>query len=301
MTINSTRDFPLAAGICKNSEKKTILRFENVSFFYRKKIQALTDINLTFFIGESIAICGPNGSVKTTLLKMAAGLLCPSAGKVWFYGKELNGATKKTVFRKIGFLFQDSEDQLFCPTVKEDIAYGPVNMKLGKDEIEQRVQYAMEIMQIKHLANRPIHHLSGGEKKRVALAGLLSMKPPMLIMDEPLNGLDVSTARELIKTFQQLNQDYGYTLIVVTHNIDRVPDFAKRIILLKDGTVLRDGDVTEVLTDIPSLQKSGLEAPIITRYFHWKNLQAGAKTNHLPLSIEEVCKNNGSSLLKGSA
>jgi cobalt/nickel transport system ATP-binding protein len=270
------------------TEKNEVLKFDKVRINYGSSIKALNNISLSFLEGESVVICGPNGSGKTTLLKAAAGLLLPAEGRVFLANKELTKKTRNNAFKKIGFLFQDSEDQLFCPTVREDVEYGPINQGLSPETIKKRVEYAFHVMGLKDLADRPIHHLSGGQKKRVALAGILAMKPSVLVLDEPTNGLDAKTSHELIKTLKHLNEDHGFTLIVVTHDMNSISQFAKRIIILKEGTIFKDGNIREVLTNIEALEEANIEPPIITRYFYLKNKLTKEEKKNLPLSIEEA-------------
>jgi len=276
-----------------NGESKNMIveTINDVTFSFSKGIHILNNLNLSIHKGDSIAICGPNGSGKTTLLKICAGLLLPKKGNVQLMGVEINKETKKTIFRDVGFLFQDSEDQLFCPTVKEDISFGPLNMDLSEDEVKDRVQYAMDIMKITHLCNRPIYDLSGGEKKRVALAGILAMKTPIMLLDEPTSGLDPSSAKELISLLRELNEKYNYTLLVATHEIDRIPDFAKRVIIINNGNIYKDGDVRDVITDIQTLKDVDLEAPIITQFFYQKRYPRVVKSS-LPLNLDEAFKMN---------
>ncbi|MGK5094935.1 ATP-binding cassette domain-containing protein [Deltaproteobacteria bacterium TL4] len=268
--------------------KKIILQYENVSFSYNRPLQVLTDVNLSFRQGEAVSISGPNGSGKTTLLKLAIGLLLPATGTVQLDQELLNKKTRRDAFRKIGYLFQNSEDQLFCPTVGEDVAFGPMNMGLEKEEVRERVQYALALMKITHLEKRPIHHLSGGEMKRSALAGLLAMKPKVMVLDEPTNGLDPGSAKAIIELLHSLNEEHGYTLLVVTHAIDRIPEFANRSLLLKNGMVFRDGSVAEVLTDIDALREIEIEPPVITQYFYRK--RKGFPERTLPLTLDQACK-----------
>ncbi|MHB9022697.1 MAG: energy-coupling factor ABC transporter ATP-binding protein [Armatimonadota bacterium] len=265
------------------------LAFRNVSLTYPGGENALRAIDFSVRQGETVAVCGANGTGKTTLLKLAAGLLAPTEGDVVLDGEPLNATTRKQAFRHIGFSFQDAEDQLFCSTVVEDIAYGPTNLGLPKGEIAERVHQAMDVMNITHLANRPIHHLSGGEKRRVALAGLLAMRPKILALDEPTSGLDPAGAAGLMATLTMLNREYGHTIIVATHEMDRIPEFAYRVLVLKDNTVFRFGRVTEVLTDVPALQSIGLDAPTIARYFFWKQ-QRGGNGHPIPLTVAEALK-----------
>lgn len=264
------------------------LAFSGVSLTYAAGEHALCEVDFTISHGETVALCGSNGSGKTTLLKLACGLLTQTSGSIRLAGEALDARARKAAFRRAGLLFQDSEDQLFCATVGEDIAYGPLNLGLPKEEVERRVREALEVMQITHLARRPIHHLSGGEKKRAALAGLLAMRTGILLFDEPTSGLDPAGARELIATLNMLNREFGHTLIVATHEIDRIPEFARRVIILKDGAIYRDGQTNAVLTDIDALQQIGLDAPIIARYFYRKQQSCGLGDTPLPTTIEEA-------------
>ena len=266
------------------------LEFEGVSHVYPGGIASLTGVSLKILEGESVALCGANGSGKTTLLKLAAGLLAPADGCVRLAGEALAPDTRKNAFRRIGFLFQDAEDQLFCPTVRDDIAFGPNNLGLEQEEIASRVRQAMEMMRIAHLADRPIHHLSNGEKKRVALAGLVAMQVPIMVLDEPTSGLDPASARELVSLLHMLNREHGYTMLAATHDIGRIPEFAGRVIILKDGRIFADGSAADVLTDIPALQAAALEPPVITQYFYLAGRHATESRRSIPLTVAEAVR-----------
>jgi cobalt/nickel transport system ATP-binding protein len=288
LMLNNKIQYGVQSEALLATEKNEVLKFDQVSINYGDDIKALYQISLSVVEGESAVICGANGSGKTTLLKAAAGLLLPTEGKVFLANEALTKKTRHQAFKKIGFLFQEPEDQLFCPTVREDVEYGPINQGLSPETIKQRVDYAFQIMGLEALANRPIHHLSGGQKKRVALAGILAMQPSVLVLDEPTNGLDAKTSHELIKTLKHLNQDHGFTLIVVTHDMNSISQFAKRMIILKAGTIFKDGPIREVLTNIEALKEANIEPPIITQYFYLKNKLSQAENKTLPLCIEEA-------------
>lgn len=264
---------------------RPVLEFDNVSHAYGGGIRALAGVSLTIAAGEAVALCGANGSGKTTLLKLAAGLLAPQEGRVLLAGEALGPAARRSAFRKVGFLFQDAEDQLFCPTVREDVAYGPRNLGLEAAEVRARVERALEILGVTHLADRPIHHLSSGEKKRVALAGLAAMQAPILVLDEPTSGLDNTSVQELITLLQRLNREHRYTLLVATHDIGRVPDFARRVLILRRGALYKDGSTESVLTDVPLLREAALEPPLISQYFHL--IGAGQP---IPLTLAEAVR-----------
>lgn len=271
--------------VAPGKQTDIVLSYENTCISYRD-FPAVDNLSLSIYKGEAVALCGPNGSGKTTLLKAAGGLIVPTKGSVSLMGSVLNKKNRKNAFRNVGFVFQDSEDQLFCTTVKEDIAFGPTNMGLSESEIKERTEYGLDIMHISHLKNRPVHHLSGGEKKRVAIAGILAMKPPLMIMDEPLSGLDPKTSHELIDSLHRLNDELGYTLIIASHEVDRIPLFAKRVVVLKNGQLFRDGPIEEVFTDIDGLNQANIEAPIITQYF--ASIDKHNTPASLPLTLDQA-------------
>lgn len=272
------------------SSSRPAIEFDGVSHVYEGGVVALTGISLKIREGESVALCGANGSGKTTLLKLATGLLAPADGRVLLADEALTRDTRRNAFRQIGFLFQDAEDQLFCSTVREDVAFGPRNLGLPKQDVAGRVQQALNIMGIAHLADRPIHHLSNGEKKRAALAGLVAMQAPIMVLDEPTSGLDHASARELVALLQMLNHEHGYTMLVATHDIGRVPEFARRVLILKDGGIFKDGGTAEVLTDIPLLKAAALEPPMITQYFYLLNGNGKTPGRPIPLTLAEAVK-----------
>jgi cobalt/nickel transport system ATP-binding protein len=238
--------------------------------------------------GESVALLGPNGCGKTTLLKLVTGLLQPDAGEIHLGGQLLTKKLAREIFRTVGFLFQESQDQLFNNFVSEDVAYGLQRLGLPPAEVEERVSLALHLTEAQHLARRPIHHLSGGEMKRVALAGLIAMRSPLLILDEPQNALDPASSEHLIELVEHLHQDHGYAFLTVTHKMDYVPRLASRVIVMDQGHLLADGPVRQVLTDVKLLERARLAAPSITRYFYERAQQQGQAPTDLPLTVEEA-------------
>jgi len=264
------------------------LECREVDFSYHDGVPAVAGVSFNIQRGESVALLGPNGSGKTTLLKLVTGLLTPDAGEIRLAGRRLDAALAREVFRIVGFLFQDSQDQLFNNFVSEDVAYGLQNLGLSKSEVDDRVSLALHLTEAQHLARRPIHHLSGGEMKRVALAGLIAMRSPLLILDEPQNALDPASSEHLIELVEHLHKDHGYAFLTVTHKMDFVPRLADRVIIMDQGHVLADGPVRQVLTDIPMLERARLAAPSITRYFHEIRRRRGQAQGLLPLTVEEA-------------
>ena len=219
---------PLPAG-------KAALECRDLRFSYHDGKEAVAGVSFSIQAGESVALCGPNGSGKTTLLKLLSGLLFANSGQVLLGGIELTPKNASQAFRSIGLLFQDSQDQLFCNDVAEDVAFGLKNLKLDPEEIKERVTMALQLTEAEHLRNRPIHHLSGGEMKRVALAGLIAMRSPILVLDEPNNGLDPASNEHLLDLVEHLHRDHGYAFLTVTHKMDVVPRIAQRVLVMESG------------------------------------------------------------------
>ena len=263
---------------------ETLVECRDVHFSYSGGIDALRGISFAIRPGETVALCGPNGSGKTTLLKLIAGLLEPSGGQVLLEGRALTRSSAREVYKSVGLLFQDSQDQLFSSFVSEDVAYGLRKLGLSPEEQRERVEGALALCEATHLAHRPIHHLSSGEMKRVALAGLLAMRPPLLVLDEPTSGLDPAASEHLEQLLRHLNAEHGYALLVVTHEMERVPRLVERVLVIESGQLLADGPLRPVLTDVALLERARLRPPQITRYFH--ELEPDA--TDLPLTLEEA-------------
>lgn len=267
---------------------RAVLDCEHIHFSYHDGRPVLSDVGFSLVPGETAALCGPNGSGKTTLLKILAGLLKPDKGSVALGGMELSDQSAAGAFRRIGILFQDPNDQLFCSHVSEDVAFGLAGLDLSQDEIRLRVTEALRLTEAEHLAHRPIHHLSLGEMKRVALAGLIAMRAPLLVLDEPTSGLDPAATRHLVELIAHLNRKHKYAFLIVTHEMDLVPEIARRVIVLEGGKILADRDARGVLTDVPLLERARLEPPAITRFFFEKAKRDGANGRPLPLSVAEA-------------
>jgi cobalt/nickel transport system permease protein len=262
-----------------------VLACTDVSHAYAET-RSLKGVSLTVQRGEIIVLCGPNGAGKSTLLRLFAGILPPESGEIWLGGMRLDPGSRKVAFRKVGILFQDPNDQLFCTHVREDIAYGPANLGLRAAEVDRLVSTAMELMEITHLATRPIHKLSFGEMRRVGLAGVIAMQPPLILLDEPTSSLDPASARHFISLIRHLNSHHGYTLIIVTHDINIAAMMATRVVILNNGEIVADGDARAILTNRTLLENSRLEPPLLTKLFQLLN--GGVQDDSIPLTIEEA-------------
>lgn len=240
-----------------------MIDIKNVFYFYNK-IPALKDVNLKISKGESVALIGPNGSGKSTLLKVINGIVYPDKGTYFFDGEKINSKKlqndvfSKYFHKRIGFVFQNSEVQLFCTNVYDEIAFGPRQMGLSEKDVDKRVEDMLNLLKINELKDRPPYHLSGGEKKKVAIASVLALNPDVLTFDEPMNGLDPKTKRFLRDLMIQLNI-VGKTIICCTHDFEYVENVFKRaIVMSSNNTIIRDDDYNIVLNDKDFLYKNNI-------------------------------------------
>lgn len=249
----------------------SILKVENLSYTYSPntpfKHTAVDNISFSVNKGEITGIIGHTGSGKSTLLQLLNGLLKPTDGKVLFDGKDIWTEPKKIglVRFKIGLVFQYPEYQLFEETVREDIAYGPKNMKLDAEEIEKRVLEAAVTVELKNsLLDKSPFDLSGGEKRRVAIAGIMAMKPDVIIFDEPTAGLDPAGRAVVFKAIKEYCVKNNATIIIVSHSMEDMAAICDRIIVMNNGKIMTTGTVKEVFSDMEFLQNIGLNVPVVT-------------------------------------
>ena len=235
-----------------------IVEVKNLRHAYPDGTVALRDVSFRITHGESVAIIGANGAGKSTLLLHLNGYLAPTAGEIRIGDFPLTKATLPEIRRTVGMVFQDPDDQLFMPTVHDDVAFGPFNLGLPDEEVERRVQEALEHVGAAHLMNKPPYHLSGGEKKRVAIATVLSMSPDILVMDEPTSGLDPFARRQLMA----LLRDFRHTKIFTSHDLDMVMDLCERTIVLHEGEIKADGPTGEIFQNEDLLARCYLEKPL---------------------------------------
>ncbi len=218
---------------------------------------ALTGLSLEVAAGERVAVLGPNGSGKTTLALHCIGLLRASHGSIIVDGLPLEDRSLAEIRRRVGAVFQDADDQLFMPTVYDDVAFGPANLGLGKADRDRRTIESLTAVGAAHLRDRAPHHLSGGEKRRVAIATVLAMHPDVLVLDEPTSGLDPFARRELAELLTSLPQ----TQLVVTHDLPFAYATCARAVILDAGRITADGPAKDILTDAALLARHRLELP----------------------------------------
>lgn len=267
---------------------------KNVSYTYSGGTplarQSLRNVDISVSDGEWVVVMGPTGSGKSTLLQHLNGLLKPSLGQVLIDGTDIHSSVSrlKAARQKIGFVFQYPEHQLFGSTVFEEVSYGPVNFGYSESEVEGMVQNALSIVGLSFTdyKDRSPHELSGGEKRRAALAGVLATSPKVIALDEPTAGLDYNGKRRLVETVARLNQERGTTVIWVTHEISEIATLANRLIVLNQGKVVLDGNAREGLYN-PLLDELGLDIPLAVRVA--KSLKKRGKVieGHL-VTVDEI-------------
>ena len=233
------------------------LRFDDVHYRYPNGYEALCGVSFRITHGEKVALVGANGAGKSTLLLHTNGLLMPSQGEVVMGGITLTRRTLPLVRQSVGLVFQDSDNQLFMPTVEEDVAFGPSNMRLEPEEIRRRVTEALDAVGALDLREASPFRLSGGQKKRVAIATVLAMEPSVLVMDEPTSNLDPRARRQIIDLIRR----FSHTTLVATHDMEMVLDLCDRTIVMKEGRIVADGSTRHVFGDLALLEECGLEQP----------------------------------------
>ena len=235
-----------------------IVEVKDLHFIYPDNTVALNGVSFRVHHGEAVAIIGANGAGKSTLLLHLNGFLAPTGGEVRVGDFPLTRKTLPEVRRTVGMVFQDPDDQLFMPTVYDDVAFGPLNMGLPCEEVETRVKESLARVGAGHLMGKPPYRLSGGEKKRVAIATVLAMSPSILVMDEPTAGLDPFARRQLITILRE----FGHTRIFTSHDLDMVLELCNRVIVMHEGAVKADGPPAEIFRDDALLASCRLERPL---------------------------------------
>jgi cobalt/nickel transport system ATP-binding protein len=234
-----------------------IVEATNVTHTYSDGTEALRGISLRITHGESVAIVGANGAGKSTLLSHFIGVLLPTSGNINIGGYPVTPKTLPHIRRSVGMVFQNPDDQLFMPTVYDDVAFGPLNLGLPANEVDARVQEALAVTGVSHLSSRPPYRLSGGQKRSVAIATVLSIHPDILVLDEPTAGLDPYARRQLIT----LLSSFTHTKIIATHDLDFALDVCTRTIIMQNGSILADGSTQDIFQDDALLTQAQLEKP----------------------------------------
>lgn len=234
------------------------IEVENLSFSYPNGNRVLTDVSFSVAEGESVGLIGANGVGKSTLLKLFVGLIDGYQGKIHVDGFAVEKKNLASVRKSAGYVFQDSDSQLFLATVYEDVAFGPRNYGYSEEEVERQVTEALRKVHLEELKDRQIYRMSGGQKKLASLATILSMEPQIMLLDEPSIALDPGNRRNLI----HILNDIRVAKVIASHDLDMILDTCERTVLLFNGKIVRDGRTEEILRDKQLLEENGLELPL---------------------------------------
>ena len=264
------------------------LSVRGASFKYPDGTVALSDISLEVKKGEFIGILGSNGSGKTTLLKVMDGILRGFEGMVSLDGMDIRKLTPKVIYKKIGLIFQNPDDQLFATTLFEDVAFGPINMGLGINEVETRVLTALQEVELHGLEKKSIHTLSFGQRKRACIAGLLAMGHEILLLDEPTAGLDPMGEYKMMNLLTRLNKERGVTIVMATHSVDLVPLFLHKLYILSKGRIVRGGLPEDIFTGPNEMENVKLRLPQIAELIYRLKHEDKLPFKKIPLTIGEA-------------
>lgn len=269
-----------------------ILETENLDFSYINGSKALKNVSIKIPTGKKIAIIGNNGSGKSTLFLHFNGIHKPDSGQVILKGKKLDYSSNSSreAKKNVGLVFQDPDNQLFSGSVYQDVSYGPVNLGWSEEEVREAIKEAMVMTGTWSLRDRPTHFLSYGQKKRVAIAGVLAMKPELIVLDEPTAGLDPLFTSEIMRILDKLNQS-GATVIISSHNLEEVYAWADYVFILKEGELISQGRTEEVFLNEDLIKSANLKKPWVLELYEkiLPKLSLGARTQ-VPRTREEIIK-----------
>lgn len=247
--------------------EQILLQAENLCYSYGQGKQVLKDINITVKKGEKIVILGSNGAGKSTCFLNLNGVYRPDSGKIFYRGKEIGKKDLNELRKNVGIVFQDADNQIIASTVFAEVSFGPMNLKLPREEVKKRVEDALEYMNLGSMRDRPPHYLSGGEKKRVSIADIIAMESEVVIFDEPTASLDPVNVEMLEGVLDKMNE-MGKTLLISTHDVDFAYRFADRAVIFSGGRIIADGPVREVFEDDEVLNQANLKRPILLEVYN---------------------------------
>ncbi|MDR2830248.1 MAG: ATP-binding cassette domain-containing protein [Methanobrevibacter sp.] len=268
-----------------------VIEAKNITYKYPDGTTALNNINFKVEKGDIVSLLGPNGAGKSTLFLHFNGIFTPTSGEIFINEKKLEQDKKSLLEARqtVGIVFQNPDDQLFAPTVEEDIAFGPLNLEKSLEETKKLVESSLKKVGMEGFEKKPPHHLSGGQKKRIAIAGILAMSPEIMILDEPTSGLDPKGASQILRLLYGLNKE-GITIIISTHDVDLVPLYSKKINVMEHGAIVKKGSPKEVFGDINIIRSSNLRLPRITHLAEILDKEDAVKlgADSYPLTISQA-------------
>ena len=265
-----------------------LVETRDLTYIYPGNVTGLDRVNFIAPRNARIAVIGANGAGKSTLFKHFNGIFTPTSGSVLIHGEPITKNNLREVRKFVGLVFQNADDQIFSPTVEQDVAFGPMNLGLDENTVSHRVHEALQMVGIEYLRERVPHHLSGGEKKRVAIAGIIAMEPQVLVLDEPTAGLDPQGVRDLIDVINTLARKYGITVIFSTHEVSLVPEVADYLYVMHKGSVVAEGTIEEVFIHQDLLTSYRLDVPIIPKLI--RSLQEQGVEMTMAYTIEDAQK-----------
>ncbi|OPX68969.1 MAG: Molybdate/tungstate import ATP-binding protein WtpC [Methanoregulaceae archaeon PtaB.Bin056] len=242
-----------------------LIETRDLTYIYPGNVRGLDRVHFIAPRNARIAVIGSNGAGKSTLFKHFNGIFQPTSGSVLVRGEPITRENIREVRRFVGVVFQNPDDQIFSPTVEQDVAFGPTNLGLDEEIVQHRVDEALRVVGIEHLRDRVPHHLSGGEKKRVAIAGVIAMEPQVLVLDEPTAGLDPQGVHDLVGFINSLSRTYGMTVIFSTHDVSLVPEVADLIYVMDRGRIVAEGDCQEIFSRPDLLFSARLDVPVLPK------------------------------------
>lgn len=268
--------------------KKVILKIEDLHYTYGNGKAALDGVNLEVHEGEKIAVVGSNGSGKSTFFLNMNGVFMADDGEITYRGTIINKKNMKELRKNIGIVFQDPDNQIIASTVKSEVAFGPMNLKISKQEVLDRVHQALGYMHLLDFQDRPPHYLSGGEKKRVSIADIIAMKPEIIIFDEPTASLDPVNSIMLEEVLDKLSLE-GKTMLISTHDVDFVYRWAERVVVFSDGKIIADGTPIEIFKNQEVLEKANLKKPTMLEVYDLLLEKGLLKDENLyPKTVQEL-------------
>ncbi|MEN4018999.1 MAG: ATP-binding cassette domain-containing protein [Methanobacterium sp.] len=272
----------------------SVIETKNLSYHYPDGTCALKDINIKIKKGEKVAFIGSNGAGKTTLFLNFNGILKPSSGNVVVTGITLKNDRDilRNIRQKVGLVFQNPDDQLFAPTVVEDVAFGPMNIGLPRDEVDRQVREALRKVGMEGFEKKAPHHLSHGQKKKVAIAGIIAMEPEIIVFDEPTAYMDPLGVVDMLRIIHDLNKDLGVTTIMSSHDVDFIPLFANKVYVMHDGQIIGEGSPEEIFSRKAVIKKAHLRLP------HVAHLLYLLKKESVPVEVKLTVKEARDELLR---
>lgn len=272
---------------CKTcpDEGSAIVHVDCVTHKYPDGTRGIHNMCFRVYPREIVALCGPNGAGKSTLIEHINGLMLPDVGRVRIFDKDIDKSNVASIRKLVGLVFQDADSQLFSPTVLDDVMFGPLNLGLSPEEARRRAEWALEVVGMKETSKIP-HYLSGGQKRLVAIAGVLAMQPKILVADEPTGDLDPSNAHRIEEILRSLRDEHGISVVVALHDMDMAARLADRICIVKEGSIVAEGCPEDVLYDEKLLESAGLELPTVAKLYRDLGLDKRGKKR--PLSLDEL-------------